>query len=207
MNESVLRFFWRALPILLGALLLVGGAYVLLHAAGVAAPIRFGHLPGEAEPGSPFLLFLDLQALPLKFGLLWMLAGAGAVLLGGALAALGLARVRGEGQQIVLRGRDGSALYGGGRVTVSLKSLLALITNVAERTNGVREARPRLRLRRSGWHLDCIVSISPAVPIPDVARSLAPRLQEALEHHTGLPVAHVNINGQLGLVGAERRVK
>lgn len=207
MNETVLRGLWRTLVMLLGVLVVLAGAYVLLHAAGVL-PALYYSAPEGATPlrERALLLGFNLGGQPTNVGLRWMAGGALGVLLGIGLLALGVARRRGAGREVVLQRSNGTG-YGGGRLTVSMHSLRALVTTVAERVEGVREVEPRLRLKRKGWHIDCDVALAPRAALPEVAQTLKPKLQEALEHHTGLPVERVDLSGRLGLKDAHRRVR
>lgn len=207
MRETFLRGVWRALVFLLGLVLLAGSVYVLLHAVGAAPPLYYSAPQSGPLQERALVLGFNLGGQPTFIGVRWIIGSVVGALLGLGLLALALARRRGVGRQVVLRGHDQERAYGGGRLTVSMRSVRALVALEAERVEGVREAHPRLRLKRKGWQVDCDLALAPSASLPEVARTLKPRLQEALEHHTGLPVARVNIESRLGLKDAHRRIR
>lgn len=207
MRETFLRGAWRALTFLLGLLLGLGSLYVLLHALGLVPAFFYSVPSGVPVEERTLAVGMDLSREPWHIGIRWIAGGLVGVLVGIGCVALAAARPRGEGRQVVLRGHDDALGYGGGRLTVSMRGLRALVVREAERVEGVREAAPRLRLRRQGWHVDCDVALAPSASLPQVAQQLKPRLQEALEHHTGLPVERVDISARLGLNDAHRRVR
>lgn len=206
MNETILRGAWRLATFALGAVLLLGGLYVLLHALGLIPPLYYGVPDALAADQRTVVLGVNLDREPWTASLRWGAGGLVALLLGLACLALAAARPRGEGRQVVLRGLDTEG-YGDGTLTVSMRALRALVAAEAQRVRGVREATPHVRLRRGGWHVDCQVALDPAASVPEVAHTLKPRLHKALEHHTGLPVERVDVRAQIGLRDAHRRVR
>ena len=199
MTDSLPDVTRRLLVSLFGLLMAAGGLAVCMHALGLLAPLVL-ILPG-------FTLVLNLTLLPLARILLWAGAALAAIPAGLLLLALGLSRSSGRRRRIVLQRAGLNGHYGGGEVTIALPSLTALAAYVAERVEGVREARPVVRLKRKGWHVVCPVTVAPDAALPDVAARLKTALHDALERHTGLPVARVDIEAQLPARDVRQRLK
>ncbi|GIV60490.1 hypothetical protein GQ464_007915 [Rhodocaloribacter litoris] len=198
-HENALELLRRLLVALLGGLWLAAGVLVFLHAMEMTGPVVWVR--------GGFTLVLNLAEQPFGTVLTWAALAVWAILAGLLLLALALMRVADEGRRIVLRGTAPNGFYGGGQLTVAQRSLEALAAYTAERVDGVREARPRLRLRRKGWHIACRVTLAPDAALPDVSTRLKTALHDAIEHHTGLPVARVDIDAQLHAIDAHRRVR
>ncbi len=199
MNKTLVHALWRFFIALIGILFFSAGAVVILHALAFLAPL--------SGSGAGFQVGLDLSTQPFRVVMVWMGGALVALVLGALFILLALARTSGDGKQIVLKGLTTNGLVGSGRVTVAQRSLRALAAYTAERVVGVREASPRLRLRTDGWHIDCRVSLTPAAALPEVTAQLKAALHDTIEHHTGLPVARVNIAAQLHAIEAGRRVR
>ena len=202
-NVRILHTFWRLAAGLAGIAILIGGIVLLAHALDVLGPFR------AMWGGGGMRFSLDLAAYPMRVRWVWAAAGLGIALLGALLIALALVRTteqRERSRRIRLSGHARNGLYGSGEVTVSMRSLYALVVHTAERDPAVREADPTLRLRRGGWHLACRLVVTPDAEIPEVASRLKPQLAEALERHTGLPVAAIDLDLQLFALDARTRV-
>ena len=202
MNLRLLHTLWRLVVALVGLLLAAGGAAVLGHALDALGPLRLAGGRGLA-------LALDLTAYPMGARWGWAAVALGVLLAGIALLGLAFARTaeqRERSRRVRLSGRARNGLYGSGEVTVSMRSLYALVVHTAERDPAVREAAPVLRLRRDGWHLACRLVVTPDAEIPEVASRLKPLLAEALERHTGLPVVATDLDIQLFALDAHTRV-
>ncbi|ARA94674.1 MAG: alkaline shock response membrane anchor protein AmaP [Bacteroidetes bacterium] len=193
------EFIRRLTSLLVGLGLVAAGGWLLLHVAGWAGPMRL------TRPGLDLLV--DLRALPVRA--VWSFVGIALLaVVGGLLFFIPALRRSGEaGREVVLSGRGDAVAYGGGRVTVALRSLQALVAYVAERVPGVREADPQVQLRRDGWHVRCRVAVHPDSPLPEVTARLREALQQTLERHTGLPVARVDVASQLTALDARRRLR
>ncbi len=202
MNLRLLHTLWRLVVALVGLALVAGGVVVLAHALDALGPLR---LVG----GGGLALALDLTEYPLRQRWLWAAGGLGVLLTGVGLLGLALARTAEQqerSRRVRLSGHTRNGLYGSGEVTVSMRSLYALVVHTAERDPAVREAAPVLRLRRDGWHLACRLVVTPDAELPAVASRLKPLLAEALERHTGLPVVATNLDVQLFALDARTRV-
>ncbi len=203
MNPRLLYGLLRLAALLVGAALLLGGLVLLAHSLDATGPFR------ALLGGGGLALGLDLTEFPLRERWVWAAAAVGVALLGGALLALALAPTaeqRERSRRVRLSGHSRNGLYGSGEVTVSMRSLYALVVHEAERDPAVREADPSLRLQRDGWHLACRLVVTPEAVLPEVAARLKPRLKDALERHTGLPVARTDLDVQLFALDARQRV-
>lgn len=152
-------------------------------------------------------LSLDFYLLPLWQKAVWSSLAFVGFVLSLVLLRLALLQPRSRHKQIVLSSPGGDGVYGGGRVTVSLGSLRAILVRTAERVEGVREANPELSLKRNGWHINCSVAITPDASLPAVTGALKTRLKESIEHHTGLPVEKIDIAAQLNPIRDLQRVR
>ena len=202
-NIRFLHTLWRLAVGLVGALLLFGGLALLAHALDALDPIRV------VWGGGGMALTLDLTEYTMRVRWLWAAAAVGWIVVGLLLVWLALARTteqREKSQRVRLSGHTRNGLYGSGEVTVSMRSLYALVVHAAERDPAIREADPVLKLRRDGWHLNCRLVVTPEAEIPEVAGRLKPTLADTLERHTGLPVAQTDLDIQLFALDARTRV-
>ncbi|GIV58742.1 MAG: hypothetical protein KatS3mg042_1655 [Rhodothermaceae bacterium] len=188
----------RLLVAFFGLLLVAGGLVVGIHVVGLMAPIVLT-LPG-------LTLVLNLADLTFMQMLGWATVSVWMVVVGLLLVGLGVMSATRQGRRIVLSRTALNGQYGGGRVTLAERSLVDLAAYVAERVDGVREARPVVRLRRKGWHVVCPITVAPEAALPDVAARLKTALHDAIERHTGLPVTRVDIEAQLPAQDARKRL-
>ena len=198
MRKAIIHTLWRLLAALIGIGFIAGGVMVILHAMEVINPIQGG--------GAGFSFLLDLGQETFRVVLAWVGGSVIAIAAGLLLLLLALIRAVAQNRQIVLSSPVSDNLYGRGEVTISLQSVRALAAYTAENVPGIREAVPQTRLKRGGWHIDCQVVLIPNVSLPEVTLQLKNALQQAIEHHTGLSVARVNIAAQLNAIDAQRRL-
>ena len=198
-KETFLHTLWRLLVAITALAFLAGGVMIVLHALEVVGPVK--------GRGAGFTFNFDLGEETFRTTLGWIGGSLLAMLAGLLLLLLAVARAAESGKQIVLNSQVDKGLYGGGQVTVSVQSLRALVAYTAEKVEGIRETVPRIRLRRDGWHIDCRVVLQPDLPLPDVTARIKKALLEAVEYHTGLPVARVNIAAQLKAIDADKRIR
>ena len=201
-NARLLSLLWRIVVALAGLLLVVGGLALLAHSLDAAGPMR-------AAIGDGLTLGLDLSALPLRQRWVWAAAALALTLTGVLLVALAVAQTsdqRERSQRVRLTGHSRNGLYGSGEVTVSMRSLYALVVHTAERDPSVREASPTLKLKRGGWHVGCRLVVTPDSEIPAVATRLKPVLADTLERHTGIPVVRTDLDVQHFSLDARTRV-
>lgn len=199
MTETVHNASLRMVTLLTGVALLLTSlalGWQSLIASGTFSGSLYGlNLTMDSGVGTAWLrLFwggLSISGLVVGFFFIWLAA----------------AQTSRRGKQIVLSGNGGNEIYGGGRVTVSLGSLHAVVVRAAERIEGVREASPRLNLKSGGWHIDCLVAVTPDSAMPAVTAILKTTLKDTLEHHTGLPVERIDIAAQLNPVRDLQRVR
>ena len=202
MPTPALQFLWRAVVFATGLALLVAGLAVLAHSLDATGPLR-------AALGGGLAAELDLTGLPLRSRWVWAAGALALALTGFLVSVLALSPTteqREQSKRVRLTGHKQTGLYGSGEVTVSIRSVYALVVHTAERDPAVREADPRLRLRRSGWHLTCRVVVTPDAELPAVAARLKTLLSDALERHTGLPVVRTDLDMRLFSLDAHRRV-
>ena len=85
---------------------------------------------------------------------------------------------------------------GRGATTISLssRSLHALVAYVGERVEGVRQVLPTVRRAEEGWVIRCEVQLWTSASAPETSRALREALTHQLEHHTGVPVAALRLD-------------
>lgn len=202
-NVHLLHALWRLAVGLVGLILVAAGVVLLAHVLDALPPL---HL---AWGGGGMAFSLDLTEYSMRTRWVWGAVGLGVLVVGLLLVGLALvqtAEQREKGQRVRLSGHTRNGLYGSGEVTVSMRSLYALVVHTAERDPAVREAETTLKLRRDGWHVACRLVVTPDAEIPAVVSRLKPHLAETLERHTGLPVAATDLDLQLFALDARARV-
>ncbi len=199
MTETLHHVSLRIAALFLSFALLI--ASIVLGWQGLAS-----NAPFEVSIGG-MSLFFDFHELVLWQRAVWSSLAVFGFVLCLVLMRLAFLQPRSKQKQIVLSNPAGNGVYGGGRVSVSLGSLRAILVLTAERIEGVREASPELRLKRNGWHINCRVAIRPDASLPEVTAALKTRLKESIEHHTGLPVEKIDIAAQLNPIRDLQRVR
>ncbi len=94
----------------------------------------------------------------------------------------------------------------GVQVSVSQDSLKSLLAHVARQEPEIRGCRSSIHLNREGWDITCALAISPESSIPEVSREFERDVFTSLEHHTGMPVARLNLQFDLP-TGRAPRIK
>jgi hypothetical protein len=94
-----------------------------------------------------------------------------------------------------------------GMVAVTRSSVNELVRHVAATVPGILETRGAVRQEQQGLRVRVQAAISPDAAAPEVGRTLQEKLQQALQHHLGLPVARVEIATQVAAPGRGRRVR
>lgn len=200
MNDRLLRSLWRVVTGLSGLVVIAAAAWVFAHAVDAVAPAAYRTLGGAMR------LDVDFSAIAMRYRLLWAALAVFVAFLGALMVALSVARsAQSKERRVRLSGR--SDHFSGGEVTVALRGLVALVRREAERDPGVREAEPYLKVGRHGWTVRCRVVTAPEAELPETISRLKPRLTDALEQHTGLPVHRLDIDAQLHSLDASGRVR
>jgi hypothetical protein len=186
--------FNRLLAIVLAALLVVGGAFVLAATAGWLTPGALQQAPGLAP------LANAVQQLP-GMGLFWTAAGSILSILGGAtLLALELRSPRTSREVLIARDKFGA-------VTVSLGGLRRLAEHVIREIDGVEGVASEARRTRSGVSFRCRVALAPEANSADLATLIRERLCMAVQNHLGRQdtLGRIDIHTQVGALNPGRK--
>jgi hypothetical protein len=154
-------------------------------------------LPAYALSFSGLELVFDLSAQSFLRRVMWVGWGAFASALGVLLLFLAMAPGRASKRLIVLK-RALPELEGDTTITVAERGLHALVARATRDIPGVRESDAVVALGRKGWALKCHLSLWGEAAVPEVVRQVDQAVRGALEHHTGVPVARLRIETQLG---------
>lgn len=158
---------------------------------------------GELHLGNTSLT-LGLADLPMTQRLAWL---GGAALTGLLALALVPSVLRfGDNRLITLSTSRRSGMMGGGSIAVSSRSLHALAAYRAESVPGVLEALTRLKLKRKGWYVDLQVVLTQKAHVQEVGAELRTAMQDAMQSHTGYPVARLRVWAQLNPLSKRKRV-
>ncbi|CAN0533373.1 unnamed protein product, partial [Laminaria digitata] len=178
-----------------GILVALGSA--ALFCGSIVAASALGFLPA-LEMGSLGVSFsLDLLALEHAVRMQWLAGGVASVLAGVILLAVTIRHALPSREALfVLRATRGDGATGATRVTLSHRGLTALITHMAESTEGVHDAHPTVSHTRQGWRVMCRVGVWGSVEIPEVSNNLQRVIQDGLRAHTGIEVANLEIRTQ-----------
>jgi hypothetical protein len=179
----------RGLAILLGAVLLAGGAAAALAVSWPSWRAGIdGWLPQAMEQVS---VLLGQPAEVAGVGIL-------VALLGLALLLAELRPNRAESQLLL---REDSA----GEVTILVDSTRRLVNHVTERIANVKEVQSLVIPTAKGLRVRCRIAVDPAASVPELAREVQSRVGAALEHHLGRPVDEVSVVAQIMPLSAPRR--
>ena len=180
----------------LGAVFSVTGLFIVGSALAL--------IPSVAFDWNGMTFGLDLLVLPLLHRLVWLAVGALMLLLGALGILFGLVH-RKKASWIVLKSSD-PAIYGDVSLAISKRGLRSLICKAMADAPGVRDSEAELHLSKRGWIIDGVVSVWSEAALPVLGPDVDRRVRTALEKHTGISVARLDIRAQLEPVSALRRV-
>lgn len=187
----------RISTVVAAVLLLMASSYVALLSLGLVPAVQLG-LPGlQAD--------LDLVRLALSVRLTWLGCAIVGLLVGMALLAASAARGRFDEPWVVLHERK-DRLLGNSVVRVSSRALHALLAHDVEQVDGVRDARPRLRLTGRGWDCRCLIQVGSDRPLTDMVGAVETAIRHGLEQHTGHNVRRVDVSAQFEPFNPRRRL-
>ncbi len=187
----------RITTLITAIVLIMAGAYTALLSLGLVPALQLDVVGLHAD--------LDLIQLALGVRLTWLAVGLIALLLGMVLLASSAARGRFDEPWVILQRRSDRHV-GNSVLRVSSRALHAMLAHTVERVEGVRDARPRLRLTGRGWDCRCLVQVADEVPLTDVAAGVETAIRQGLERHTGHAVRRVDVNAQFEPFNPRRRV-
>ncbi len=187
----------RTTTLVAAVLLLMASSYTALLSLGLVPAVQLDVVGLHAD--------LDLIRLDLGVRLTWLGIALLGLLLGMFLLAAAAARGRFDEPWVVLQRRR-DRLAGNSVLRVSSRALHAMLAHSVERVDGVRDARPQLRLTGRGWDCRCLVQVADEVPLTDVAAHVETAIRHGLERHTGHAVRRVDVNAQFEPFNPRRRV-
>ena len=176
----------------------LGGAALLSAGVWIALALR-ARVPGLdlAGPGFSLVLSPDISALTP-----WLLVVVAALIAGTLLLWLAISVPRGRREPWLLLTapiRDGR---GSTTISLSSRSLHALVAYLGERVEGVRQVLPTVERTEEGWVIRCEVQLWAGASAPAVAQTFREHLSEQIEHHTGVPVAALRLDCTYDLGGS-----
>ena len=187
----------RISTVVVAVLLLMAASYTILLSMGLVPAVQLD-LPGLHAD-------LDLLRLPLNLRLTWLGVAILALLEGMALLAASVARGRFDEPWVVLQRRN-DRLVGNSVVRVSSRALHALLAHAVERVDGVRDARPQVRLTGRGWDCRCLIQVASERPLTEVVSGVEAAIRDGLQQHTGHNVRRVAVNAQFEPFNPHRRL-
>lgn len=167
---------------------------ILLVSTGVMAPQQFLASPWDQA------LTLFTQLTPSAW---WWTIGLvfGITILGLFLLAFEL-RPRSTTDRRLLVKKDEL-----GEVTAALTSIQDLVSRETGHIDGVMESSTNVRESPDGIHLDCRLSVDPAISVSDLGRQVQEQLKVSVEHYLGKTVAGVHINAQVAPLEKQHKKK
>ncbi|MFN3653638.1 MAG: hypothetical protein ACK47B_29005 [Armatimonadota bacterium] len=185
-----MNLFNRLAMTCLAFLLSCAGAFVVAATSGWI---------GDAElKSAPLLrpLAMSLASLP-GMTLFWTAGGGIASVLAGLVLLAAEVRPPRRPRDLVLcSGPDGS-------VRLSVAGLRRLAEHVTGQVPGVMGVVAEARPEGSGVGFRCRVDVAPEASIPEVTQQIRERLDAAVRHHSGHPVASLRLDVQTHLDTAE----
>ncbi len=187
--------FNRMLLILLGLIAVVAGVCLILLESGVVSvqqlspagilqrQWQFLHALSPADAGTAVIVAVVLVLLGMLLLLVELWPGR-----------------RGPAQFVVQRDAHGV-------VAVARSSVNDLVRYVATTVPGIVETREAVSGEEKGLRVRVRAAISPEAVAPEVGRTLQEKVQQALQHHLGLPVATVEVATQVEPLQHRRRVR
>lgn len=199
MSEKGLRFLRRFVALSVGFAAAWLSIAALLHALGLSPPLQYA--------SSSFSFLLDLSDAPAPVRLAWGSGMAVVCMASLLLIWLGFTRSKEDRvKRVVLRNSGLNGFPGNGQVTYALESLRNLVAHTLEQDPDIREAHPKVRMKKHGIMLDCRLMLNPRAQLPDVLGRVRPLLRDVVESHTGIPVEQMNFDAQLSPVRTNNRV-
>lgn len=187
-----MNLFNRLVVVLLALALALGGALVLVCAAGLLPPVATAQVPALARFSGQLLELTGMARL-------WVTAGSGSAALVGALVLFLEARDPGRVRELVIH-RDGE-----GEVAVSLAGLRRLAEHVIGKLDGVERVVSLVRPTRKGLLFDCRLQVRPDTNSRLLAEEVRGHLSAAVENHIGQPVYRIHVRTQIGTPTLNRR--
>ncbi len=185
MKSIISRWLTRVIALAASVTLAVAGIYIALHAAGA--------LPGAALVWHGVNTGIDLSALQPGERAQWVLAGALTSALGVVFAWATLPKL--ERARKVFALRDALETPGmQSRVTISARSVQAMVIHAARSEEGVRDIRCDAHLTRKGWRIRCDLSVWYGTAIPTLLPHLEDAISKTLTHHTGIAIHDLAID-------------
>lgn len=177
--------FNRIVMVLLSLVALVFGVIALLLVSGLITP-------ANVSPGSIFLnlwrFFAHLNAADATIAI-WVCAIIAVV--GLVVLILELLSGRRKPRDFVVK-EDGL-----GKVTIKQTSVRDLVRYEASNMPEVIDARPVTDTGPKGLLVQVQAELSPDTNAVEVAEALQERIQQSIQHHTGLPTAEIQVMTQI----------
>lgn len=185
MKTTLSRGLTRTWTALAGAALFFGGVYILLHAASILSGVELIWHGLTAD----FDLATRTRQERAQWGFAGMLSSASGVL----AIWLALPRLGHSRRSFALR--DTSDVPGScSRVTISERSIQAMVIHAARSEEGVRDIRCDANLGKKGWRIRCDLSIWYGTSLPVLLPHLEGAIGDVLTHHTGIAIDDLTID-------------
>jgi hypothetical protein len=181
--------FNRIAGIVIALVLLVAGLFVLLGPS-LIPPASLEGFPALRE------LLIALQGFLERDQGTVLAAGGAATVLGALLLGLQMHNPRKSRRVTIHRDKTGT-------VTISLVGLRRLADHVIGAIPGVQASVSEAQPTSSGLVFRCQVAVAPEASTLQLAEEIRARVSEAVENHTGRPVARVHVDAQVSQPGAQ----
>jgi uncharacterized alkaline shock family protein YloU len=180
-----MNIFNRIAMLLLSLAALVFGVVVLLLVSGLVSP-------ASVSPGGVFLnLWRFFAILNTKDATTAALVCAIVAVVGLIVLILELLSGRQKPRDFVVK-EDGL-----GKVTIKRTSVRDLVRYEASSMPEVIDARPVADTGPNGLRIQVQAELSPDTDAVKVAEALQKRIQQSIQHHTGLPTADIQVMTQI----------
>lgn len=196
MRTTLLRLTRRLILLTAGSCIVLAAAWLALDAMLIvqSTSLSFGGIS----------LDIALANQPFETRVSWLLAALTAAGIGMFFMLVAIRRDRERRQWVVLNAQQ-TGVHNA-TIRISERALGALANRVTNTIDGVRQSSSTIALGKKGWDLRCRLQLWTEARIPEVVGKLERDLRASFEHHTGLPVARVQIETDFEPVGIDRRV-